>query len=73
MKLKHILQNLEKNKVITRKPKPIYVFLLAIITFIIWYLIPISDQLPKNYALILTIFTFIFAIIHWIVVITLES
>jgi len=73
MKLKPFLQKLEKQRIITRKPRPIYPFLLAIIAFIIWYLIPISNQLLKNFSLMLTIFTIIFAILHWIVVRILKN
>jgi hypothetical protein len=71
MKLKSILQKLEKQKIITKKPNPIYPFLLAIIAFTIWYLTPIS--LLKNFSLGLTIFTFIFAILHWVVVRVLQN
>ncbi len=73
MNLKPILKKLEKRGIITRKPKPIYPFMLGFIILIIWYIIPIANNELKNFALGLTIFTFIFAILHWIVVRILES
>jgi len=71
MKLKNILQKLEKKRVITRKPKPIYPFLLALVAFAIWFHSPVS--LIKNLSWMLAVFAFVFAILHWLVVMVLEN
>ncbi len=67
-KIKRLVKDLEKRGIITRKPKPIYPFLLGFIILIIWYTTPIENNILKNFSLGLTIFTFIFAILHWLVV-----
>ena len=72
-KMKKIIKNLEKRGIFSKKPKPIYPFLLTIMSFTIWYLVPISNQLLKTFTFSLATFTFIFAILHWIVVLILES
>jgi len=79
MKTKKFLQKLEKKRIITKQPKPIYPFLLGIISLVFWVVIFQTsgsndyDQFLTNLLLILTIFTFVFAIIHWWVVKVLES
>jgi len=69
--LKKQLQKLERKKIITKKPKPIYPFLLTIIAFLIWYFSP--NPLLKEFTFLLATFTFIFAILHWVVVLILEN
>ncbi|MFH1359129.1 MAG: hypothetical protein ABIH37_04525 [archaeon] len=80
MKLKLYLQKLEKRKIITKKPNPIYPFLLAILSLALWLIITQTnctscqyETILKNSLLILTIFAFIFAILHLIVVKVLKS
>ena len=79
MNLKKLIKNLEKRSVITRRPKPIYVFLLSIFSLILLLVVSqtsrgsIIEALLIKSLVILTIFTFIFAIIHLIVVKVLEN
>ena len=73
MKLKPLLQKLENQGIITRKPNPVYPFLLGFIILIIWYTTPIENNILKNFTIGLTIFTFIFAILHWLVVRILKN
>lgn len=75
--LKKYLRNLERKKIITRKPDPIYPFLLAFL-YLLMLIIFKSDYFPQSnlltqIAFIMTIFTFVFAILHWIVVIILNK
>lgn len=73
--IKKFLLKLEKEKVITRKPKPAYAFLLALVYVII--LTVVLKTSPSiyliNFTKIMTTFAFIFAILHWMVVRILES
>ena len=74
-KLKKFLLKLEKQRVITRKPKPAYAFLLAFI-YVIIFIVVIKANSPVyliKFTKIMTIFAFIFAILHWMVVRILES
>lgn len=71
MKFKTWIKQLEKKKIISKKPNPVLPFLLAIISYIIaWQL---NEPIFQKIFLYLGIFTTIFAIIHLIVVITLKS
>ena len=80
-KFTRFIYKLEQKGVITRKPRPAGVFTLAIIylvfSFIVYFIHKKLHTLPLNilvYAIIgLTIFTFIFAILHWIVVRSVEK
>mgnify|MGYP001597436701 CR=1 FL=1 len=74
-KLRSFLKKLEKEKVITRKPKPTYAFLLAFI-YVIILIAVIKTNAPFyliNFTMIMAVFAFIFAILHLIVVRVLES
>tara|TARA_B100002003_G_scaffold236496_1_gene252524 strand:+ start:1286 stop:1507 length:222 start_codon:yes stop_codon:yes gene_type:complete len=71
-KIKRLVKDLERRGIFSKKPKPLYPFLLGFISLFLWYIIPINNLL-KNFAIGLTIFTFIFAILHWLVVRILES
>jgi len=74
-KLKPFLKKLEKEKVITKKPKPVYAFLLAFIYLIILTVV-IKTNSPDyliNFTKIMAVFTFIFSILHWMVVRILEN
>ncbi len=74
MQLKNFLKKLEKEKVITRKPKPAYAFLLAFIYIIILILVIKTGPIYLiNFTKLMTLFVFIFAILHWMVVRILES
>jgi len=76
MSLKQFLKKLEKKGIITRKPHPILPFVLGIAYFIITCIsFSLYIKTKAQYFLIgtkinitLTIFTFIFAILHLIVV-----
>lgn len=72
---KKFLLKLEKQKVITRKPKPVYGFLLALIYLIILILVIKTDPSVYliNFTKIMAIFAIVFAIGHWVVVRILES
>lgn len=69
------LKNLEKRKIITRKPHPIIPFILGLVILIILRIATItqSTYLLINILIALTIFTFIFAILHLVVVIFLKK
>ena len=72
--LNHI-KKLEKRGIISRKPHPIIPFILAFIIFIfgiITFYINI-DNLWGSAFFFLAGFTFIFAILHWIVVKIVEG
>jgi len=80
--IKNFLQKLEKKKVITKYPKPIYPFLLAFLSLIILLITYQTNKefehseletLLINYLIVLTIFAFVFAILHLIVVRILEN
>jgi len=88
MKLKPLLKKLEKKQIISRKPHPLIPFILAFISLALYLIIsqtptqPLTcirnlpqslDSLLTLLLLILTIFTFIFAILHLIVVKILEK
>ena len=64
------LKRLEKKHIITKKPHPIIPFILGII---ILALIRISPSSFNPVLYVLAILTFIFAILHWIVVKVLEK
>lgn len=80
-KFTKFIYKLEKRGIITRKPRPSGVFILAIIylmfTFIAYFTHKKLHTLPLSVLIyimmVLTIFTFIFAILHWIVVRTVEK
>ena len=65
-----VLKHLEKRKIITKKPHPIIPFILGIIILL---LIRISPSSFNPILYLLAIFTFIFAILHWVVVIILKK
>ena len=74
--LSRILKSLEKRKIITKKPHPIIPFILG---FVVIGLIKIAMVTQANNNILITllyilaIFTFIFAILHWVVVIVLKK
>jgi predicted Abi (CAAX) family protease len=63
MKFSNWLRDLEKRKIITTKPNPIIPFILGFVYIIL------SIYIKHIIMYLLTGFVFIFAIIHWIVVI----
>ena len=68
MNLKIYLKNLEKIKIITRKPHPILPFILTILIFILYRVsLILNNELFSTAILTLLIFTLIFAILHLIV------
>ncbi|HJO14886.1 MAG TPA: hypothetical protein QGG70_02445 [Candidatus Pacearchaeota archaeon] len=71
-KIKTLVKDLERRGIFSKKPKPIYPFLLGFISLFLWHIMP-SNNLLKNLTIGLTIFTFIFAVLHWFVVRILES
>ncbi len=76
-KLKKFLKKLEKQGIITKKPHPIYPFLLFIISLIILLIAyqtnDYKNDLLLKFLLILTIINFIFSVTHLIVVSFLEN
>jgi hypothetical protein len=72
-KIKRLVKDLERRGIFSKKPKPIYPFLLGFISLFIWYIIPIENNILKNFTIGLAIFTFIFAILHWLVVRILKN
>jgi len=77
MGIVNFLQDLEKKRWITRRPKVIYPFLLALTYILYWYLLDIHQPTALRWLervmFNATIFTFIFAFIHLILVKILES
>lgn len=74
MSLKTTLTKLEKKKVVTKKPKPVYPFLLAFALLGVWVLIyKTSNSLITITTAGITVFAFIFAILHWFVVKVLNN
>ena len=74
--LKNLLKKLESKKVITKYPNPIYPFLLAFLSLVILlFIIKTTPNLKLLiiFSLMLTVFSFIFAILHLIVVLILEN
>lgn len=75
MKFSKIIKQLEKREVISRKPHPVIPFILAFIIFIsgiITFYINI-DNIWSYAFFFLAGFSFVFAILHWIVVMILEA
>jgi len=74
MNIKTYLLNLEKRKVISRWPPPARPFIISLIYLI---LAKITESLNynslKTISLILAVFSFVFAILHLIVVMTLNK
>tara|TARA_Y100000310_G_C20662204_1_gene805392 strand:+ start:1075 stop:1305 length:231 start_codon:yes stop_codon:yes gene_type:complete len=75
MQLKNKLKSLEKRHIISRKPHPIIPFILGLIIIIL--IIYTNNQLTNKtlnlFLYLLAIITFVFAIIHLIVVIFLKK
>ena len=67
MRLKSYLKELERKKIISRKPNPIIPFILAIIILLLYGKAWAVNQTLANLALSLFILTIIFAISHLIV------
>jgi len=75
-----VFRNLEKKRMINKKPHPYLVFLIAWAYFLIWYLtFTLSLYNPSVFLKFMTIvmvflslFSIIFAIIHIIIVIVLR-
>ena len=67
MSLKTYLKNLEKKKIISKKPHPIIPILLALIIFILYLINPINNKVMEIALKSLLIFTIIFALIHLII------
>ena len=61
------LKDLEKRKIISKKPHPLIPFLLAVALIILYLLMPASDMALEIAFKILIIFSIIFAIAHLIV------
>jgi len=70
MKFSKTIKTLEKKGIISRKPNPILPFLLAFISLIFGIL---TEGFFSSVLLLLSGFTFIFAILHLIVVKILEN
>ena len=77
MTLKLSLKKLEKKKIISKSPNPIFPFLLALANFILYYItLPLTSSqiiLLNSFLLYLAIFTLIFAILHLIIYKILKS
>lgn len=74
MNLKKYLKNLEKRKIISKKPHPIIPFILAFIIYILGTIIQSIDfKIWSTFLFTLAIFSFIFAIAHLIVFIILNT
>ena len=70
MNFSNNIKKLEKRGIISRKPNPVIPFILAFIIFIfgiITFYINIDNTWSYTFFL-LAEFTFVFAILHWIVV-----
>ena len=72
MDFSKIIKQLYNKRIISIKPHPMIPFILGFISLIlIIIIIKINDSFFNRFRLmlyVLTIFTFIFAILHWIVV-----
>ncbi|MEK6935312.1 MAG: hypothetical protein AABW67_00835 [Nanoarchaeota archaeon] len=64
------IKNLEKRKIISRKPHPIIPFILSFIALTLSIIVPSN---LKRFIYIITIFSFVFSIIHLIIVRILEK
>ena len=75
MKFSVWIKRLEKRRIISRKPHPIIPFILSFIILILGILIFYLDQNKTwNYVVFLIAgFSFIFAILHWMVVRIVEG
>ncbi|GIU68619.1 MAG: hypothetical protein KatS3mg001_469 [Candidatus Pacearchaeota archaeon] len=75
MKTKKFLQKLEKKKIISRKPKPLVGFILLFISLTLYFLIKKLEI--KGFLLILSkttvVLSFLFAVLHFFIVKTLEK
>ena len=71
MKLKKLIINLYKKRIISEKPHPIIPFILGIITIVLLIIINyMNNNFFNKFKLMLitlTIFIFVFGAIHWIV------
>ncbi len=73
MSLKSYLKNLEKRKIISRKPHPLIPFILTGVVLALYiYSIPLNKNLAFL-SFILMIFAFVFSIIHYIIFKILKS
>lgn len=75
MSIKQLIMSLEKRGIISRKPHPIIPFLITIVFYILLTIIKKLNMgdIIINVSVFLLIFSFIFAILHLIVVKTLKS
>jgi hypothetical protein len=77
MGLQKFFRNLEKNGLISRKPRPIYLFLLALTYYLYWFILdmhqPSQLRFFENLMLYATIFTIFFAFLHWMIVYILTA
>lgn len=73
MNPKPYLKNLEKRKIISKKPHPIIPFLLTTIILMLYILASNVNNVFNILLLILAIFSFLFSIIHLIVFIILNK
>jgi len=67
MTLKSYIIRLHKKNIITEKPHPIWVFLLALLAFIIGIIVFATAFFIAVILIAIAIITFIFAILHMIV------
>jgi len=69
MKFSDYVRNLEKRKIISIKPHPLIPFILVFIILILGAITYVNIDKNLSYAFFfLASFTFIFAVLHWIVV-----
>jgi len=71
-KLEKFIKKLGEQNIVSKKPAPIYIFLLFFIFLFLWIISLNLSMDMANMLLSLTIFTFIFAIVHWYIVRTLS-
>lgn len=68
------IKKLEKKRIVSRKPAPAVVFLISFVAFYLaWIVNKAGETIITKFLIGLGIFSFIFAIVHWVVVKTLES
>ena len=72
MTLKARLKDLERRKIISRKPHPLIPFILAGIVLILYIYYTSLNKVISVILLILAIFAFVFAIIHYTITKMLE-